>query len=119
MMTLTNLRREPYSFRLFGSQADETYGMVNHGDYFDFTRRHRAARQARDRWRSTSRIPPAARMGDVPNDGVGDRRVSGGLAPRVVDARRHGVLPERREQSDIKDSHDGRIRHHAAGSRAS
>ena len=37
MMTLTNLRGAPYSFRLFGSQTDETYGMVNHGDYFDFT----------------------------------------------------------------------------------
>ena len=36
-MTLTNLRGAPYSFRLFGSDTDETYGMLNHGDYFDFT----------------------------------------------------------------------------------
>jgi hypothetical protein len=36
-MTLTNLRGAPYSFRLFGSETDETYGMLNHGDYFDFT----------------------------------------------------------------------------------
>ncbi len=36
-MTLTNLRGAPYSFQLFGSDTDETYGMLNHGDYFDFT----------------------------------------------------------------------------------
>jgi Patatin-like phospholipase len=35
-MTLTNLRGAPYSFRLFGSDTDETYGMLNHGDYYDF-----------------------------------------------------------------------------------
>jgi hypothetical protein len=35
-LTLTNLRGAPYSFRLFGSDTDETYGMLNHGDYFDF-----------------------------------------------------------------------------------
>lgn len=35
-MTLTNLRGAPYSFRLFGSETDESYGMLNHGDYFDF-----------------------------------------------------------------------------------
>jgi hypothetical protein len=37
MMTLTNLRGSPYAFRLFGAATDETYGMLNHGDYFDFT----------------------------------------------------------------------------------
>jgi hypothetical protein len=37
MLTLTNLRGAPYSFRLFGSRSAETYGMLNHGDYFDFT----------------------------------------------------------------------------------
>jgi hypothetical protein len=35
-LTLTNLRGAPYSFRLFGAETDETYGMLNHGDYFDF-----------------------------------------------------------------------------------
>ena len=35
-LTLTNLRGAPYSFRLFGTETDETYGMLNHGDYFDF-----------------------------------------------------------------------------------
>jgi Patatin-like phospholipase len=35
-LTLTNLRGAPYSFRLFGTDTDETYGMLNHGDYFDF-----------------------------------------------------------------------------------
>ena len=35
-LTLTNLRGAPYSFRLFGSDTDESYGMLNHGDYFDF-----------------------------------------------------------------------------------
>jgi Patatin-like phospholipase len=35
-MTLTNLRGAPYSFRLFGSDTNESYGMLNHGDYFDF-----------------------------------------------------------------------------------
>jgi hypothetical protein len=34
--TLTNLRGAPYSFRLFGTDTDETYGMINHGDYCDF-----------------------------------------------------------------------------------
>src|SRR5260370_6664427 len=37
LVTLTNLRGAPYSFRLFGAQSDETYGMLNHGDYFDYT----------------------------------------------------------------------------------
>jgi Patatin-like phospholipase len=37
MMTLTNLRGSPYAFPLFGAESDETYGMLNHGDYFDFT----------------------------------------------------------------------------------
>ena len=35
-LTLTNLRGAPYSFPLFGSDTNETYGMLNHGDYFDF-----------------------------------------------------------------------------------
>jgi Patatin-like phospholipase len=35
-LTLTNLRGTPYSFPLFGSDTNETYGMLNHGDYFDF-----------------------------------------------------------------------------------
>jgi hypothetical protein len=35
-LTLTNLRGAPYSFRLFGSDTDASYGMLNHGDYFDF-----------------------------------------------------------------------------------
>jgi hypothetical protein len=35
-LTLTNLRGAPYSFALFGSDTNETYGMLNHGDYFDF-----------------------------------------------------------------------------------
>lgn len=35
-LTLTNLRGAPYSFQLFGSDTDATYGMLNHGDYFDF-----------------------------------------------------------------------------------
>ena len=35
-LTLTNLRGAPYSFPLFGTDTDETYGMLNHGDYFDF-----------------------------------------------------------------------------------
>jgi hypothetical protein len=34
--TLTNLRGAPYSFPLFGTDTNETYGMLNHGDYFDF-----------------------------------------------------------------------------------
>jgi hypothetical protein len=35
-LTLTNLRGAPYSFPLFGTDTDQTYGMLNHGDYFDF-----------------------------------------------------------------------------------
>jgi hypothetical protein len=35
-LTLTNLRGAPYSFPLFGTETNETYGMLNHGDYFDF-----------------------------------------------------------------------------------
>ncbi len=35
-LTLTNLRGAPYSFALFGTDTDQTYGMLNHGDYFDF-----------------------------------------------------------------------------------
>jgi Patatin-like phospholipase len=37
MLTLTNLRGVPYSFRLFGSESNERYGMLNHADYLDFT----------------------------------------------------------------------------------
>lgn len=36
MVTLTNLRGVPYSFPLFGAQSAETYGMLNHGDYYDY-----------------------------------------------------------------------------------
>jgi hypothetical protein len=36
-LTLTNLRGVPYSFQLFGADDDERYGMLNHGDYLDFT----------------------------------------------------------------------------------
>jgi hypothetical protein len=36
MVTLTNLRGVPYSFPLFGSQSAETYGMLNHGDYYEY-----------------------------------------------------------------------------------
>jgi hypothetical protein len=39
MLTLTNMRGVPYSFSLFGLQATDKYGMLNHGDYLDFTKR--------------------------------------------------------------------------------
>ncbi len=35
--TLTNLRGVPYSFQLFGSCDPRRYGMLNHGDYLDFS----------------------------------------------------------------------------------
>ena len=36
LVTLTNLRGVPHSFPLFGSQSAETFGMLNHGDYYDY-----------------------------------------------------------------------------------
>jgi hypothetical protein len=35
LLTVTNLRGVPYSFKLFGDS--DRYGMLNHGDYLDFT----------------------------------------------------------------------------------
>jgi hypothetical protein len=35
LLTVTNLRGVPYSFKLFGDS--DKYGMLNHGDYLDFT----------------------------------------------------------------------------------
>lgn len=37
LLTLTNMRGVPYSFKLFGSDAATKFGMLNHGDYLDFT----------------------------------------------------------------------------------
>jgi hypothetical protein len=37
MLTLTNMRGVPYSFSLFGPHSTDKYGMLNHGDYLDFT----------------------------------------------------------------------------------
>ena len=37
MFTLTNMRGVPYAFSMFGSSANRQYGMLNHGDYLDFT----------------------------------------------------------------------------------
>ena len=36
-LTLTNVRGVPYSFPLFGAEADERYGMLNHADYGGFS----------------------------------------------------------------------------------
>ena len=36
-LTLTNLRGVPFSFQLFGPNDPRRYGMLNHGDYLDFT----------------------------------------------------------------------------------
>ena len=36
-LTLTNVRGVPYSFPLFGAEADERYGMLNHADYGEFS----------------------------------------------------------------------------------
>jgi hypothetical protein len=55
-MTLTNLRGAPYSFPLFGTDTNETYGMLNHGDYFDFA------------VGKTSTLPPEAEPGAMPLD---------------------------------------------------
>ena len=101
-LTLTNLRGAPYSFPLFGTDTDETYGMLNHGDYFDFA----VGR--------TTALAPEAEPGATPLDvtnlaqtewdalsyvGAGDRRVSG--RPRASHHRafRHRVLPRR---SDLR-----------------
>src|SRR5262249_13318601 len=35
LITVSNLRGVPYSFNIFGS--DKQFGMLNHGDYLDFT----------------------------------------------------------------------------------
>ncbi|WP_426420328.1 patatin-like phospholipase family protein [Bradyrhizobium genosp. A] len=37
LLTLTNLRGVPYSFSVFGASALEQFGMLNHGDYLDFS----------------------------------------------------------------------------------
>jgi hypothetical protein len=55
-LTLTNLRGAPYSFPLFGTDTNETYGMLNHGDYFDFA------------VGKTSTLPPEAEPGAMPLD---------------------------------------------------
>jgi hypothetical protein len=36
MLTVTNLRGVPYSFKLLGTNGASRYGMLNHGDYVDF-----------------------------------------------------------------------------------
>ena len=36
MLTLTNVRGVPYSFPVFGSDAEERFGMLNHADLYDF-----------------------------------------------------------------------------------
>ena len=36
LLTVTNMRGVPYSFAVFGADAHERYGMLNHGDYFEF-----------------------------------------------------------------------------------
>ncbi|MGO8738161.1 patatin-like phospholipase family protein [Rhodoblastus sp.] len=36
MATLTNVRGVPYSFPIFGGDSPERFGMLNHGDYYDF-----------------------------------------------------------------------------------
>ena len=55
-LTLTNLRGAPYSFPLFGTDTNETYGMLNHGDYFDFA------------VGKTSTLAPEAEPGAMPLD---------------------------------------------------
>jgi patatin-like phospholipase len=37
LITATNLRGVPYAFSIFGADGNEQYGMLNHGDYLDFT----------------------------------------------------------------------------------
>jgi hypothetical protein len=37
LLTVTNLRGVPYSFAVSGANKGERFGMLNHGDYFDFT----------------------------------------------------------------------------------
>ena len=36
LLTVTNMRGVPYSFAVFGADRNERYGMLNHGDYFEF-----------------------------------------------------------------------------------
>jgi hypothetical protein len=36
ILTVSNLRGVPYSFKIFGDRKDERYGMLNHGDYLEF-----------------------------------------------------------------------------------
>jgi hypothetical protein len=35
-LTLTNMRGVPYSFPIFGADTPKRYGMLNHGDYYEF-----------------------------------------------------------------------------------
>lgn len=35
-LTLTNVRGAPYSFPIFGKNTPERFGMLNHGDYYEF-----------------------------------------------------------------------------------
>jgi hypothetical protein len=37
LITATNLRGVPYAFKIFGADGTQQYGMLNHGDYLDFT----------------------------------------------------------------------------------
>lgn len=75
-LTLTNLRGAPYSFPLFGTDTDETHGMLNHGDYFDF---------AVDRTTTLARkAKPGATSLDVTNLALGP--VKAAFAPNPVAA---------------------------------
>ena len=90
-MTLTNLRGAPYSFQLFGSDTDETYGMLNHGDYFDFTvGRKPGAGAGNDAARRHEPRPEG--MGRLSSDGAGDRRLSSRPRPSNHRTAEHGVL---------------------------
>jgi hypothetical protein len=36
ILTISNLRGVPYSFKIFGNRKVDRYGMLNHGDYLEF-----------------------------------------------------------------------------------
>ena len=67
LATLTNVRGVPYSFPIFGGNSPERWGMLNHGDFYDF----RSASGAPGRSRRPPPSPARRRL-DAGNFGAAE-----------------------------------------------
>jgi hypothetical protein len=103
MLTITNMRGVPYSFALFGAGATDRCGMLNHGDYLDFT--VGIAPQA-------SAVSQALDIRDTTGDGWSRFKIAalatgafpGGLAPRVIERNTADYLSQKRVGYDDPDT---------------